>query len=138
MRGWIIVAVLLAVMGITAKADNPLAAWFESLHRDYDDLSCCGAGDAYGVLILEEADPAQPDNYTGTAKVIDGLEKIIETDHGPKHRRPLPYGTQFKFKYNHKSEKQGNPTSHAWAFLGVHVDNVLSTVYCVIPLPPGV
>ena len=126
-----------------AHGQTNLSEWFESLHRDVDNMSCCGHGDAYKVFILQEADPSRPDEDTGTAEIIDGSAKDIETDHGPIHRNALPNGTRFMFHYNNKAEKGGNPTAFAWAFLSVYSQDggpssEIHNVYCVVPLPPGV
>ena len=116
-----------------------LNSWFESLHRKVDDFSCCGLGDAYTIRILQEADPSRPHELVGEAEIIDGRAKDIPTAKGDIHRRPMPDGYRFRFNYfNLAREAEGNPTAYAWAFLGVYADNVLSTVYCIVPLPPGV
>ena len=134
---------LICIVTLCAFGPN-LNSWFESLHRKVDDFSCCGLGDAYTIRILKEADPANQTEYTGEAEIVDGRAKDIpikdhQGDAAVIHRRPLPDGFRFNFKYNNLArEAEGNPTPHAWAFLGVYSDNVLSTVYCIVPLPPGV
>ena len=124
----------------TGQNDPQLAEWFSTLRRKIDNMSCCGSGDGYPVRILIEADPRSPWEDTGTAEILDGKE--LNLMNGMIHRVYLPKGTLVKFHYNHiTSERQGNPTPYAWAFLSVWDGhggpNTINRVFCIVPLPPG-
>ena len=155
---WLI-AILLALDLSTSFAhdwtgsDPQTAEWFAHLRRKSDNMSCCGLGDAYKVRIIQEADPTHPFEEVGVAEVIDGSAidaKMMMKEPGGEvfedhiERPPLRNGTQFKFAYNNLArEAEGNPTRWAWAFLSVwrstdHPENnSISSVYCVVPLPPN-
>ena len=132
--------------------ESELTKWFESLHRKVDKFPCCGLGDAYPIEILREATPDPNGNtYDGVARVTNGLS--ITFPNGDV-RLSIPTGTIIHFSDNQvTSERDGNPTSTAWAFLSVrrnsmeghddntgtlNVDNGMQGVYCVVMLPPGV
>lgn len=125
----------------TGSDDPEIAAWFSNIHRK-DGFPCCGVADAYSIHILVEADPRRPEEQTGLAEIGDGRELTLM--HGSVHRPSLPDGLQFRFKFAQISrEVDGNPTSSAWAFLSVadrrgDGPNAINTVFCVVPLPPGV
>ena len=126
--------------------DQALADWFEGLKRPAesrktfltDVVSCCDAGDAYPIEIIEEAtiDGTQAD---GRARVKDPSARIIQpADLHEKYRPPLTRGP-LEFKYAGVAvvkEKYGNPTPTAWAFLRV-IEGEIQFVYCVVQLPPG-
>lgn len=133
----------------TGMSNPQLQDWFMQLRRQ-DNMSCCGLGDAYRVQILKEADMNHPYDETGEFEVIDGSEMDV-TLTGPdagentrEHRAYLPNGTRHSFSYFQVTkEKAGNPTPFAWVFMSVwqvadHPENNgISTVYCVVPLPPS-
>ena len=140
---WLLIGLLLA--GHAHAQDVPeyrpppdLARWFEQLTRpDFDAsnmsvISCCDAGDAYPIIILQEATPggSQED---GVAEVTDTSARIVIKPDGEHKYRPQWVGpTQFKFAGKKITrEIDGNPTSTAWVFYSVHT----GYVYCVVPLP---
>jgi hypothetical protein len=117
-----------------------LANWFESLKRpDFDAsvssvMSCCDAGDAYPIVILQEATigGSQED---GIAQVTDTSARIVvRPDGSRKYRSPWNGPNPFKFTGKKITrEMDGNPTPTAWVFYSVF-NNI---IYCVVPLPPG-
>ena len=121
-----------------------LADWFERQKRpDHDDkwlpqiTSCCDAGDAYPIEILEEA-TFGGEAEDGSARVTDGSARNIILPDGTKKYRPAITGA-LTFKYADKKrvrDAEGNPFPTAWAFLRV-MDGEIGYVYCVIPLPPS-
>ena len=111
----------------TGMDDPVLAGWFMSLRRKLDNMSCCGLGDAYMVVITKMPDPYQAES--GEFEITDGRALEVE---GVK-RPAIPEGTVFRFSHLHfTNEKSGNPTPSAWAFI-----NSNGVVYCVVPLPPS-
>ena len=117
-----------------------LAQWFESLKRpDFDPSkesvsSCCDAGDAYPINILQEASIGGGIE-DGIAEVTDTSARVVvRPDGSRKYRFKWPGPTQFKFAGKKITrEKDGNPTPTAWVFYSVF----RNYVYCVVPLPPG-
>jgi hypothetical protein len=124
-----------------------VAKWFEDLKRpDIDPgagvTSCCDFGDAYPCEILEEAEPHTLE--WGRLRITDTTPRTL--------RIPTPTGAvREKFRsritddppiYRYQGmkvtrERDGNPTSTAWVFAYVN-DGKLDTIYCVVPLPPGI
>lgn len=124
-----------------------LDKWFESLEipnpeendiGPYGVKSCCAAGDAYPIKILEDAVPMSKAD-TGRAVITDPSRKKIITPDGR---------TLYRYEINHDSlefrfpgikvtkERDGNPTPTAWAFLRIQ-DGRIDKIYCVVPLPPA-
>ena len=119
-----------------------VAEWFEKLTRpDYDSMtmgmvkSCCDSGDAYPIVILQEATIGgkEPD---GIAEVTDTRARDVKKPNGEtKHRPDWSGPIRFKFAGEKVTrEIDGNPTSTAWVFANNYVR---LTIYCVVPLPPG-
>lgn len=137
------------------EPDKDLAGWFESLKRpdvqqyklDHDgdaggDIeSCCDAGDAYPIEILQDAFPPHTGREeNGSARVLDGSQRQIKKPSGEyKYRMTIkPENLKFNFAGNkYTREREGNPTGTAWAFLSVWGDGEIHKVYCIVPLPPS-
>ena len=118
-----------------------LARWFESLDRpDWkvgdSIISCCDAGDAYPIVILQEATIGgeEPD---GIAEVTDTSARLIIKPDGSRKWRPQWQGpTRFHFPGKLITrEIKGNPTSTAWVFATNYTGSPF--LYCVVPLPPS-
>ena len=100
-------------------------------------ISCCDAGDAYPIVILQEASIGGKE-YDGIAEVTDPTERLIIKPDGSKKWRQQWKGP-LRFKYAGRlvtRELDGNPTTTAWVFAGMYMN--APYVYCVVPLPPGV
>lgn len=124
------------------RPSQALANWFETLKRpDWKQgdavISCCDAGDAYPIIILQEATPGgeEPD---GIAEVTDTSARlIIRPDGSRKFRSEWKAPRQFHFPGKLITrEIDGNPTSTAWVFATDYTGSPL--LYCIVPLPPGV
>ena len=117
-----------------------LANWFEAFKRpDFDPsvssvISCCDSGDAYPIIILQEATigGGQED---GIAQVTDTSARIVvRPDGSRKYRSPWNGPNPFKFAGKKITrEMDGNPTPTAWVFYSV----LTRYIYCIVPLPPG-
>ena len=125
------------------RPSKALAEWFESLDRpDYDAKtmgtikSCCDAGDAYPIIILQEATPGgeEPD---GVAEVTDTSARLIIKPNGDKKwRREWTSPKRFHFPGKLITrEIEGNPTQTAWVFATDYTGTPM--LYCVVPIPPG-
>jgi hypothetical protein len=134
------------------EPSEDLADWFASLKRPdiqrimkdvgeipYNEvISCCDAGDAYPIEILEEAWPP-PDGIkeNGLARITDATKRQIKTKSGFKFRDEITGPLTFHFPAKVVTrEREGNPTGTAWVFLSV-VRGEISKIYCVVPLPPS-
>lgn len=138
---------------------SDLAEWFENLkrpdiasgHPHSQDLisaiSCCSAGDAYPIDILEDASPPHGGTVeNGTARVTDPTARqILVPMHNPsgstynqlKFRDQITGPLTFHFSSDRVTrEKDGNPTKTAWVFCRV-LNHQIDYVYCVVPLPPS-
>jgi hypothetical protein len=145
----------------TVTIPEEMAKWFENLKRqevlnarEHGDVvsqlpfteSCCGAGDAYPIIILEDAYPAHSGKIeNGRARVTDtSARRILLPDGSSKYRQAITGNPEFKFSGNKiTKEIQGNPTQTAWAFLRVMSQystisgGVIDYVWCVVPMPPS-
>jgi hypothetical protein len=112
--------------------NNPVSQWFNTLKRpDYPQGNCCGKGDAYKIQIIEEAIPGS----NGRAVITDG--EAIEFPDGTK-RAPVANGTEFTYPYEKQTKpSQSNPTKTAWVFMYVNNVGKITTLFCVVPLPPS-
>ena len=157
MRQPVLLAAAIAAFGICAsvtacsvRADAPeyrpsdaLAHWFESLDRpDFDAsvdsvISCCDAGDAYPIVILQEA-TIGGGQLDGIAEVTDpGPRTVIKPNGEKKYRQPWAGPLRFAFPGKKVTrEIKGNPTSTAWVFATTYTG--VPMIYCVVMLPPGV
>ena len=137
------------LIGYTGKVFRPsqeVADWFEGLMRPNRDKlgpgeakSCCNAGDAYPIVILQEATNGGHDD-DGLAEVTDTSERMIVRPDGSYKFRP-EWKSDKRFKFAGElitREKDGNPTPTAWVFAGVDtLSGELKILYCVVPLPPS-
>ena len=147
-----LIAGAMAIYGVSAFAQDvkeyhptqEIAAWFARQKRPYHDdnwlpqiTSCCDAGDAYPIEILEEATFGGKAE-DGRARVTDSSARNIILPDGVTKYRPAITGA-LTFKYAGEKrvrDAEGNPFPTAWAFLRV-MDGEIGYVYCVIPLPPS-
>ena len=137
-----------------------LSDWMETLKRPdivagkphHGDLSisavsCCSAGDAYPIDIIEEASPPHGgEEENGVARVTDPHHRQIllsrRNANGSvyketKYRQEITGPLTFHFSSDKVTrEKDGNPTKTAWVFCRV-VDGNIDLIYCVVPLPPA-
>ena len=118
-----------------------LADWFEHLERRNpppgEPVSCCDAGDAYPIVILQEA-TIDGSELDGIAEVTATNARKVVTPAGHIKWRPEWTGPRrFKFAGKHITrELDGNPTKTAWVFARIEY-GYLSFIYCVVPLPPA-
>lgn len=125
---------------------SPFGRWVAGVKRPDTNppSSCCGKGDLYSIVIEEDAigDDLSKGEW-GTAHILDGSAREFPDG---SQRIPIPDGTVFKFpKKLVNPPKDGNPGPSAWGFLTVYdsedmqsAHNVISGVFCVIPLPGAV
>jgi hypothetical protein len=141
-----------ALYGPVTEPPPELADWFEKLKRpdveqDMRDtgsahgqvISCCDAGDAYPIEILEEAYPPHTGTEeNGLARVKDGSQRQVKKPNGEyKYRMEITGSLSFHFSGNKLTrEKEGNPTNTAWAFLSI-LGGEIHRTYCIVPLPPS-
>jgi hypothetical protein len=119
-----------------------IAKWFASLDRpDWKAgdsiISCCDAGDAYPIVILQEASIGgeEPD---GIAEVTDTSARLVITPNGERKWR-LQWAGPTRFHFPGKlvtREIKGNPTPTAWVFATVSAG--YPKLWCLVPLPPAV
>ena len=96
--------------------NSELVKWFEGLHRKSDRFPCCGMGDAYPIVIDQEASLGGSE-VDGIAHVTDGSARKYPNG---DTRQPIPNGTVIHFSGRQVTrEIDGNPTSTAWAFIAV-------------------
>lgn len=127
-----------------------LSDWFEHLMRPNWEKelvrepgaahSCCDAGDAYPIVILQEASIGGTEP-NGIAEVTDTSARMIIKSNGERKWRPewkMPIGFHFAGEFITR-EIDGNPTKTAWVFAGgTNPDQGIPfKLYCVVPIPPG-
>ncbi len=145
--------------GPVYEPPKELAEWFDNLkrpdiasgHPHDNDMqsaeSCCSAGDAYPIEILEDATPPHGGTVeNGVARVTDPSKRqIIIPTRNPdgsyfryaKYRDEITGPLTFHFSSDRVTrEKDGNPTKTAWVFVRV-IGGKINYVYCVVPLPPS-
>ncbi len=150
---------LVEIYGPIYQPPQDLADWFETLKRPdvaggqphNGDMatveSCCSAGDAYPIEIIEEATPPHGGTIeNGVARIIDPSKRqIIVPTRNPdgsvfpytKYREEITGPLTFHFSSDRVTrEKDGNPTKTAWVFVRV-LGGRIDYVYCVVPLPPS-
>ena len=156
--------------GPVFEPTQDLSDWFEQLKRpDIADghphsdvltsaISCCSAGDAYPIEILEDASPPHGGTVeNGTARVTDPSKRQVivrmrnsdgSVYTNAKYRADLegfipaitaPEVGKFGFHFSSDRvtrEIDGNPTKTAWAFIR-NIQGLGDYIYCVVPLPPS-
>lgn len=111
--------------------------WFSNL-SNYQGGSCCGLGDAYPAEILEAPLDGVPNS--GTVRITNPGGRMIWIDEHYGIEIPPITQENLTFKFSHEQvthELQGNPLGHAIIFVSVDTEGHVSTIYCVVPLPPS-
>ncbi|MGD0420552.1 MAG: hypothetical protein ABSA68_13400 [Xanthobacteraceae bacterium] len=131
--------------------NSPITQWFDTLMRpDMPANRCCGVSDAYRVEVIEQGgeDGSGP-NWI--VKIADG--SAITFPDG-KTRTAIPDGTIIHVPAAKVTKaSQSNPTKSAWLFVYINewikgADDMpvrtddpsqhsVSTIYCLVPLPPS-